>query len=70
MYVRTIDPDVAHLRGKVAGYARVGDLEAAEGARQELAQARILAAARKVAAQLPELSPERLAEVRALLGGA
>lgn len=69
MYVRTVDPDVAHLRGKVAGYARVGDTENAERCRQDLAEARIVAAARKVAAQLPELSPARLAEVRALLGG-
>lgn len=70
MPVRTIDPRVAHHRGRVAGYTRVGDTENAELARQDLAQARIVAAARKVAAQLPELSPERLAEVRALLGGA
>lgn len=69
MYARAYDPEVAHHRARVAGYTRVGDTENAERCRQELAQARIVAAARRVAAQLPELSPERLAEVRALLGG-
>jgi hypothetical protein len=49
---------------------RTGDDQAAHHYRQELADARILAAARSVAAKLSELSPEKQDKVRALFGGA
>lgn len=67
---RRYDPEVTHHRAKVAGYVRVGDKERAEHHRQELADALIVAAAKAVAARLPELPPEKRERVRALLGGA
>lgn len=66
-----VDPDVNHNRAMVMVAAREGDDEALAHYRQELADARIIAAAKKVAAQLPDLPPEKLEVARAiLLGGA
>lgn len=68
---RNVDPEVGKARGKLAVSVREGDEEAATLARQELHEAKIIAAAKKVAAQLPELTPEKREQVRALLlGGA
>jgi len=67
---RNVDPEVAKARSKIAVAVRLGNEEAAEQYRQELTDARILLAAQAVAARLPELSPEKREQVRALLGGA
>jgi ribosomal 50S subunit-associated protein YjgA (DUF615 family) len=68
--VRNVDPAVAHHRGKLAGYTAVGDQENAALHRTELHHAKILAAAKAVAARLPELPPQKQEQVRALLAGA
>lgn len=68
---RRVDPEVGHLRSKVAVSVLKGDDDAAARYRKELADARIIAAAKEVAARLPELPPEKLQAARAiLLGGA
>lgn len=67
---RLVDPDVGHFRGKIGISVLKGDEEAVEHYRRELADARIIAAAKAVAARLPELPPEKRERVRALLGGA
>lgn len=69
---RNIDPDVSRARSAVAvaAHQRRPDAEIAE-LKAELQDAVLFAAARKVAAQLPELSPHKREKLRAiLLGGA
>lgn len=66
---RQVDPEVGHFRSKIGIASLKGDHEAAEHYRRELADARIIAAAKAVAAKLPELSPEKRERVRALLAG-
>jgi hypothetical protein len=69
--VRQIDPEVGKARSLVSNAVKSGlDDEIIEEYRQELAEARIIAAAKAVAARLPELPPEKRERVRALLGGA
>jgi hypothetical protein len=70
---RNVDPELGRLRGKLAVSVREGDTEAADLARQELHEANIRAAAKKLAAQLAAkpISPETVERVRAaLFGGA
>lgn len=67
---RSVDPDVCKVRGRLGVAVREGDDEAADHYRQELHDLNIIAAAKKVAAQLPELSPEKREQIRALLAGA
>lgn len=67
---RNVPPEIARLRGRLSGAVRRGDEEAARKYRQELRDIVVLAEAKKVAAQLPELTPEKREQVRALLGGA
>lgn len=67
---RQVDPDVGHFRSKIGISALKGDTEAVEHYRRELADARIIAAARAVAAKLPDLPPEKRALVAAIFGRA
>lgn len=67
---RNIDPEITKLRGRLGVAIRDGKKDLAERYRQELRDLVITAAAKKVAAQLPDLSPEKREQVRALLGGA
>lgn len=64
---RNDDHEVRSASGKLGNAILKGDDEAAEQCRQELHEAKIVAAAKRVAAQLPELSPEKRERVRALL---
>jgi DNA-directed RNA polymerase subunit F len=50
--------------------ARTGDKENEKKYRQELHDLNVIAAAKRVVAQLPDVSPEKREQVRALLGGA
>lgn len=65
-----IDPEIGRAKALVGVAARTGDKEAERRYRQKLRDLNVIAAAKKVAAQLPELSPEQRERVRALLGGA
>lgn len=67
---RTIDPKIAELRARTAGYTRSGNLEAAEQTRQELRAARVEAAAEKIADALPPLTNEQRARIGTLLAPA
>jgi hypothetical protein len=67
---RNVDPEVGKARGKLGIAVLKGDEQAVEECRQQLHEAKIIAAAKAVAARLPELSPEKREHVRALLGGA
>lgn len=67
---RKTDRDVGHHVAMIMVACRTGNQEAAEHHRRELADARIIAAAKAVAAKLPELPPEKREQVRALLGSA
>lgn len=64
---RTIDPKVAELRARTAGFTRSGNLEAAEQARQQLHAARVEAAAQQIADSLPPLTSEQRARIGVLL---
>lgn len=66
---RNVDREVGLARSRVAVAVLKGDEQAEKRYRQELADARILAAARAVAARLPELPPEKLERARAILFG-
>lgn len=67
---RNVDPELVRLRGALAGAVSQG-LPADDIARRraELNEAKILTAARRLAAQLPELSPEKRAYVASMLRG-
>lgn len=65
-----VDPDVVKVRGKLGTAVREKDAELEEKYRQELHDLNILVAAKRVAAQLPELTPEKREQIRALLAGA
>lgn len=68
---RNVDRDVAVARGLLAHAVKAGKPDAVlRQYRRELREANIIAAAKKVAARLPELSPEGRARVAMLLGGA
>jgi hypothetical protein len=67
---RNVDPEVGTARGRLGIAVLKGDEQAVADCRQELHEAKIIAAAKAVAARLPELSPEKRDRVRALLGGA
>lgn len=70
---RNIDPEITKTRGRLGVAVREGDKAAAEQYRQELRDLVIIAAAKRVAAQLAErpVSPETIERVRAaLFGGA
>jgi hypothetical protein len=66
---RRVDPDVGKARSRVSNAVknRKPDVEIAR-LRHELAEARILAAAKAVAAALPSLSAEKRARIADLLG--
>jgi S-adenosylmethionine hydrolase len=66
---RRIDPGVGHKRGQLAAAVKNGkpDVEIAR-LRHELAEERIVAAAKAVAAALPSLSEEKRARIADLLG--
>jgi hypothetical protein len=69
--VRTnVDPEVVKVRAKLGTAVREKDAELEDQYRQELHDLNIIVAARRVAARLPELSPEKREQVRALLAGA
>jgi hypothetical protein len=67
---RDVDPEVGKLRGMLGPATLKGDEQEIERIRGELHQAKILADARRVAARLPELPPEKQELLRALFGGA
>lgn len=68
--VRQVDPDVGKARSLISNAVKSGlPDEVVQEYRRELADARILAAAKKVAARLPELPPEKLEKARAILFG-
>lgn len=67
--LRNIHPEVGQARSKLAVAVLKGDQEKAAEYRQELHEAKIVAAAEAVAARLAELSPEKRERVTALLGG-
>lgn len=67
---RTIDPKIAELRARTAGYTRSGNLEAAEQTRRELHAARVEAAAREIADSLPPLTSAQRARIAVLLAPA
>lgn len=67
---RNIDPEIGRARALVGVAARTGDKEAEKRYRQELHDLNMMAWAKKVAAGLPELTPEKREQIRALLGGA
>lgn len=67
---RNIDPEIGRAKSLLGVAVRTGNEEAAEQYRQELHDLNIIAVAKRVAAQLPELTPEKREQIRALLGGA
>lgn len=68
---RNIDPEVARLRATLGPLERDGRGEEAVQVRLELRDAKILAACRKLGAQIAtELSPEKADIARAILAGA
>ncbi|MCM4080421.1 hypothetical protein [Paractinoplanes hotanensis] len=66
---RNVDPEVGQARSKLAVAVLRGDEDEADLQRRELHDAKILAAAKAVAAQLPDLPPEKRERVRAILFG-
>lgn len=71
MRTRNYDPEVARLSGLLGPMIRDDRPEdEVDQVRRELADARILAAAKDVAAKLHELPPEKREYARALLAGA
>jgi hypothetical protein len=69
---RNVDVGVGHYRAKKAAAVRDGRLEDAAQADQDLQDAKLLAAAKALAAAAPALSPdrlERLVDILAPIGG-
>lgn len=64
---RNVDKDVARARGRLAGAVSQGNDELASKARDDLEDAKILAAARTLAAAAPRLSPDRLEQLVSIL---
>jgi len=67
---RNIDPEIGRVKALLGVAARTGDKEAEKQYRQELHDLNNIAAAKKVVARLPDMTPEKREQVRALLGGA
>lgn len=65
-----VDPDVVKVRAKLGTAVREKNADLEAQYRQELHDLNIIVAAKRVAARLPELTPEKREQIRALLGGA